>query len=298
MINVILGCSGFIGKNLLNSLSDSVGLSLRRQDWKDKLAASNVNAIINLVGKAHDHSGRSVESDYYYANVELTKQIFKEFLRSSAKLLIHVSSIASQEEFESLQPLNETDECRPVSWYGQSKRQAEEWLLQQEIPVGKKVIIIRPPMVHGPGDKGNLGLLYKMISKGVPYPLASFDNVRSFIAIDNLVFFIQKIIEKMNSLDTGIYHVADNEPVSTREIITIIKNVTGKTVPDLALPKFFVKSIAKIGDFIPIPLNSKRLKKMTSNLLVSNNRIKQLLDIDCLPMTAQLGIKKTIESFR
>jgi len=297
MITLILGSSGFIGKNLIHSLQNSVGISLRNHDWEKNLAVDNVDTIVNLVGKAHDHARESNERDYYHANVELTKHIFTEFTKSSAKLMIHVSSIASVEEFEAAHPLSEDDECHPVSWYGQSKRQAEEWLLMQEIPLDKKLIILRPPMVHGPGDKGNLGLLYKFISKGIPYPLAAFDNIRSFICIDNFVFFIQKIIENKEKLDTGIYHISDNEPVGTKEIIAIIKDVTGKESPDLTLPKFFVRIIAKLGEFIPIPLNSSRLKKMTSNLLVSNSKIKQLLDIENLPLTASLGIKKTIESF-
>src|SRR5690606_10609542 len=135
--------------------------------------------------------------------------------------------------------------CNPASWYGKSKRAAEEWLLAQDVPEGKKLIILRPPMVHGPGDKGNLGLLYKLISKGIPYPLSSFDNRRSFISIDNFCFFIQQIINKNDIIKSGIYHVADDEPVSTKEIIDIIKEVTDKNTPNLALSKFLVRGIAR-----------------------------------------------------
>src|SRR5690606_16164829 len=117
------------------------------------------------------------------------------FLESDADLLIHISSLAAIEEFESATPLTESDECHPQSWYGQSKHTAEEWLFAQQLPENKKLIIVRPPMVHGPRDKGNLDLLYKLISKGIPYPLASFDNKRSFISIDNFSFFIEQIID-------------------------------------------------------------------------------------------------------
>src|SRR5690606_36290322 len=145
----------------------------------------------------------------------------------------------------------------------------EQWLMKQELPENKKLIILRPPMVHGPGDKGNLGLLYKLIAKGIPYPLSSFNNRRSFISIDNFIYFVREIIDKQERLKSGIYHISDDEPVSTKEIIAIIKDVTGKNTMNIAFPKFVVKGIAKIGDLLPIPLNSKRLKKMTSNLLVS-----------------------------
>lgn len=256
---IILGSFGFIGKFLIQQMGNSIGLSLRDPLWKSSL--QGVDIIINLVGKAHDHKGTATESDYQHANVELAKQIFDEFVKSEAKLLIHISSLAALEEFESRQPLIEEDACHPISWYGKTKREAEEWLLCQELPEDKKLIILRPPMVHGPGDKGNLGLLYKLISKGIPYPLGAFNNKRSFISIGNFCFYIEQIIEKHNLLKSGIYHVADDQPISTKEIIQIIKEVTGKRGVDLALPKALIYAIARIGDRLPIPLNTSRLKK-------------------------------------
>lgn len=293
---IVLGASGFIGQHLLSSLGGgTIGASLRDRAWRSEVAEADV--VINLVGKAHDHKGTADEQDYYFANVELAKQVYSAFVESSARLLLHVSSLAAVEEFESQVPLTEEQACQPLSWYGQSKRAAEEWLKAQEIPLGKKLIIVRPPMVHGPGDKGNLGLLYKLISKGIPYPLSSFNNARAFISIDNFSFFIQQIIDKRDMLVSGIYHISDDETISTKEIIEIIQMVTGKNVTNLALPKFLVKGIAKIGDVIPITLNTKRLKKMTSDLLVSNEKIKQALGIERLPLTAKEGLEKTIRSF-
>src|SRR5690606_5031579 len=111
-------------------------------------------------------------------------------------------------------------------------------------------------------------------------------------------FFIQQIINKNDTIKSGIYHVADDEPVSTKEIIDIIKRVTSKNTSDLALPKFLVRGIAKVGDVLPIPLNSKRLKKMTSDLLVSNTKIKSALGITELPLSAKAGLERTIRSFK
>nr|WP_315401958.1 NAD-dependent epimerase/dehydratase family protein [uncultured Sphingobacterium sp.] len=292
---IILGASGFIGQNLLTALPGSLSVSLRNNDWAEKLSSANI--IVNLIGKAHDHGGVATEKDYYYVNTELVKVVFEAFINSSSNVLIHVSSLAAIEEFEATKPLLETDSSNSVSWYGRSKRAAEEWLLEQKLPTDKRLIIIRPPMVHGSGDKGNLGLLYKLISKSVPYPLSSFDNKRSFISITNFCFFIQQVIEKYHNLKSGIYHVSDDEPVSTKEIIGIIKEVTGKKGLNIGLPKFLVIAIAKFGDVIPIPLNSKRLKKMTSDLLVSNEKIKKALDIESLPLSAREGLEKTIKSF-
>lgn len=295
---VILGASGFIGKNLnadLSNMYDVNGVSLRKPGWKNNIGEADT--IINLIGKAHDHKGTATESDYYYVNVGLLKDIFKEFINSAASLFIHISSLAAVEEYESNHPLDEEAACNPFSFYGKSKREAEKWLLAQPLPANKKIIIIRPPMVHGPGDKGNLGLLYKLISKGVPYPLSSFDNKRSFVSIGNFIFFIQEIVSRHAQLKTGIYHIADDESMSTKEIINSIKYITGKNVPDLALPKMFVKFIAILGDVLPIPLNTKRLKKMTSNLLVSNAKIKKSLGLEKLPLSANEGLIITIKSF-
>lgn len=297
----IFGASGFVGAYLLNKLNSKIfqsvrGLSVRKNEWEDDLY--DVDVIVNLIGKAHDHKGVLKEQDYHYANVELAKQIFNVFKISKAKLLIHISSLAALEEIESETSLTEIDKCNPISFYGKSKRSAEEWLIEQDLPSDKKLIIVRPPMVHGAGDKGNLGLLYKFISKGIPYPLASFNNQRSFISLDNFCFFIEQIIEKQDKMESGLYHISDDEVVSTKEIIEIIKTITNNNVPNVMLPKLIVKFVAKIGDVISLPLNTTRLKKMTCNLIVSNQKIKATLGISKLPYTAKEGLEKTIRSFK
>jgi len=294
----VFGGSGFVGKNLMKSRlidAEVKAVSLRDISWRED--AGLMDIMINLVGKAHDHKGTASEEDYFFANVELVKEIFDIFIKSDARILIHVSSIAAVEEFESEKPLKEESICNPFSIYGKTKRQAEEWLLKQILPENKKVIILRPPMIHGPGDKGNLGLLYKIISKGFPYPLASFENNRSFLSVDNFNFFISEIIKNQNEIETGIYHICDNEPVSTKDIISIIKKVTNKKTLNLSVPKIFIQGIAKAGDILPLPINTKRLKKMTGSLLVSNEKIKNILKITDLPVSSQQGLEKTIKSF-
>ncbi|WP_294208427.1 NAD-dependent epimerase/dehydratase family protein [uncultured Chryseobacterium sp.] len=299
MIAKIIGATGFIGRNLANYLEQNYHIekvSLRDENWRENLA--NTGAFVNLVGKAHDHHKKGTKEDFYYINVDLAKNIFDAFIKSDAHLFIHISSLAALEEFESSKALTEEDRCNPSSWYGKSKREAEVWLLKQELPENKKLIILRPPMVHGSGDKGNLGLLYKLISKGIPYPLSSFKNKRSFISIDNFCFFIDTIIKNEEKLVSGIYHISDDEAVSTSQIINIIKEVENKRTINLSLPKFLVRSLAKVGDIIPIPLNSLRLRKMTSDLTVSNQKIKSALGIEKLPLSAEEGLIKTIKSFK
>ncbi|UCA61896.1 NAD-dependent epimerase/dehydratase family protein [Chryseobacterium rhizoplanae] len=294
----LFGFSGFLGSYLLHHLTfEMISVNIRQTDW-NKSISKDVEVFISLLGKAHDHKGVATENDYYFANVELTKHVFQEFVNSDSKLLIHISSIAAIEELEHKEPLKEQGDCNPTSIYGKTKREAEKWLLEQKLPENKKVVILRPPMIHGPGDKGNLGLLYKIILKGIPYPLASFDNSRSFLSVENFCFYISEIIKSNDKIESGIYHICDDEPVSTKKIIEIIKDITGKNTMNLSIPKSIIQTIAKIGDTLSLPLNTKRLQKMTSNLLVSNQKIKSELNITKMPLTAEEGLIKTIKGFQ
>lgn len=296
----ITGATGFVGQHLCSRLTKNFtihNVSLRNRNIKH-LNVGHLDVFINLIGKAHDQNNTATEQEFYYANVELAKDIFSTFVNSSATLLVHISSIAAVEELESMSPLLETTLCRPNSWYGKTKQAAEEWLLSQELPKGKKLIILRPPMIHGQGDKGNLLLLYKLISKGVPNFLGAFDNARSFISIQNLCFLIERILQQEERISSGIYHIADDEPLSTNNIVKIIRDVTGIKTINLPFPKFLLYGIAKIGDLLPIPLNTTRLNKMTGTLIVSNQKIKSTLGIEKLPLTAEEGLRLTIESFK
>lgn len=296
---VLGGNRGFIGGHLSKSLGssfDSKFVSMRNFDWMDEKFSPN--CIINLVGKAHDFTGTAKEEDFYYANFELAKKAFQIFLSSPASVFIHISSLAAIEEIEAPNPLSEFATYNSVTPYGKSKRAAEEWLLAQTLPLGKKLIILRPPMVHGEGDKGNLNQLFKLVNKGIPYPLTKFKNKRSFLSIENFCFFIEQILFKKDKMETGIYHLADDETLSSNEIIKIIKEETGFNTPCLPLPKSLIRWISKVGDRTSLPLNTWRLKKLTSTLVVSNKKIKIALSIQRLPLTAKEGLRETIRSFQ
>ncbi|GAA0884186.1 hypothetical protein GCM10009120_27840 [Sphingobacterium siyangense subsp. cladoniae] len=255
--------------------------------------------MINLVGKAHDFTGKATEEDFFFANFELAKKAFNLFISSQAKLFIHISSLAAIEEVESAKSLSENATYNSVSPYGRSKQAAEEWLLKQQLPADKKLIILRPPMVHGAGDKGNLKQLYSIVSKGIPYPLVRFKNKRSFLSVDNFCFFIEQILLQNEKINSGIYHLSDDETLSSNEIVNIMKQETGLKIPCFPLPKRIVCFLSKIGDHSrAFPLNTWRLKKLTSNLVVSNKKIKVALAIERLPKTAKEGLRDTIRSLR
>lgn len=184
----------------------------------------------------------------------------------------------------------------PGTPYGQSKLQAEQYLLSKELPAGKRVFIIRPCMIHGPGNKGNLNLLYNFVAKGIPYPLAAFDNKRSFLSIDNLCYTIKEILQHEN-IPGGVYNLADDEALSTNEVVTTIAQSLGKKPGLLNIPAGLLRLAARTGDILKLPINTERLKKLTESYVVDNSKIKKALGISSFPVKAREGLKKTIGSF-
>src|SRR5690606_36771236 len=159
-----------------------------------------------------------------------------------------------------------------------------------------RLFIIRPCMIHGPGNKGNLNLLYKVVEKGIPWPLAAFHNQRSFLSIDNLSYLINQMIEQPD-LPSGVYNFADDEPLSTHELVSLISETLEKKPLLWAIPTGLVRSLVKVGDVLPLPLNSERLKTLTESYVVSNTKIKSALGITELPLSAKEGLEKTVRSF-
>ena len=298
MNNVIItGSSGFVGRNLIPYLRafkiPTAELSLRNLELP--LVLSPAHAIIHLAGKAHDIKSVSQPEDYYKVNYELTKELYKAFLNSGARKFVFVSSVkAAADSVEAV--LSEDVEPRPETHYGKSKLLAEEFIQSQPLLEGKSYFIIRPCMIHGPGNKGNLNLLYNVVSKGIPYPLASFSNKRSFLSVENLCFIIKEILER-DDIPSGIYNVADDEPLSTNEVVTLLSEAQNRSPRLLNIPQNIIRSIAKIGDKLHLPLTTERLQKLTENFVVSNDKIKSALQ-KRLPLSAREGILKTARSFK
>ena len=294
---VITGASGFVGSNLSKYLEDKgnvIGkLSLRNPDW---ILNKNADVIIHLAGKAHDTANTSADDEYFKVNTDLTIKLFEDFLNSEIRDFIYFSSVkATADTIEGI--LDEKHSSDPKTPYGKSKLEAENYLLSKQLRENKRLFIIRPCMIHGPGNKGNLNLLYKVVEKGIPWPLADFDNLRSFLSIDNLNFLIERIVSDKN-ISSGIYNFSDDQALSTNDLVKIIANTSGKTEKLLKIPKYLISFVAKTGDYLKLPLNSERLKKLTENYIVSNQKIKKELHLDSLPVSAENGMKKTIESFK
>jgi len=295
----ITGASGFVGRNLKNFFLckgiEVEDLSLRNPNWRNFID-EGAAALIHLAGKAHDTSNTADSEEYFLVNRDLTIELFEIFLKSKIHDFFYFSSVkAVADTVDGV--LDENVVSNPQTPYGKSKLEAEEYLLNQILPDGKRLFIIRPCMIHGPGNKGNLNLLYKVVEKGIPWPLAAFHNDRSFLSIDNLSYLVEAMMNS-KSVASGVYNFADDEVLSTNQLVNLISKVLGKRAKLWSIPISFIKIVVKIGDVLPLPLNSERLKKLTESYIVSNTKIKIALEIEKLPLTAHEGLEKTIQSFK
>jgi nucleoside-diphosphate-sugar epimerase len=287
----ITGSSGFVGVNLIEYFDSFIFLKYQR-------AASieiNQDVVIHLAGKAHDLKNTSTPVEYYQVNTELTKTVFDAFLDSDAKVFITLSSVKAVAD-KVQGELTEENIPNPITHYGKSKLLAEKYILSKNIPEGRRVYILRPCMIHGPGNKGNLNLLYSLVSKYIPWPLGVFENERSFCSIDNLMFIIKELIGR-DDIPSGVYNVADDKALSTNNVISILAESQNSKPRIWKIPKVLIKFIAKVGNSLKIPLNEERLQKLTDSYVVSNEKLINAIG-KSLPVTSREGLLKTFQSFQ
>lgn len=302
---LITGIHGFVGSNLVKALKANhiiYGLDIifpekdgvsKTYSWNDLNSLPQVDVIIHLAGKAHDTKNTTDTHVYFDINTGLTQKIYDWFLQSNATKFIFFSSVKAAADQVEGDFLTEDIIPSPRGPYGESKIAAENYILSNKC---KSTYILRPCMIHGPGNKGNLNLLYNVVKKGIPWPLGSFENKRSFTSIDNLSFIIGELIEK--DIVDGIYNIADDQSLSTNELISVICESTNKATRIININENLVRFFAKIGSLLHLPLNEERLQKLTENYVVSNEKLKLALGIKKLPTNATDGIKNTISSFK
>lgn len=283
---LITGSHGFVGTNLIEALSE--GYEIIRWNAREDNELPKCDAVMHLAGLAHDtkrsktSEGRWKKEDYFRVNTELTKKIYDRFLESGAKKFIFFSSIKAQDGDTA---------------YAVSKRNAELAISQKDEirrKKGKKVYILRPCMIHGKGNKGNLNLLVKWEKKGLPWPLAAFENQRSYASMGNVSYVVSELLRM--EVESGTYNICDDEPVSTNALIRLMSECLGMKDRLLRVPKGLIKIGARAGDLLHLPLNTERLGKLTEDYVVDNSGIKRALGISNMPIKAMDGLKATIES--
>ena len=310
---LITGIHGFVGTNLVKELSrkhsifgldivnpikEGVRFTYKWEDL-DTEKMPEVDAIIHLAGKAHDTKNEAAAEVYFKVNRDLTIKIFDYFLahENIKKFVFFSTAKAAADRVEGV--LTEDVVPSPVGPYGESKIEAEKYLLSKMEEVRSKckdVYIFRPCMIHGPGNKGNLNLLYGVVKKGIPWPLGAFENRRTFTSIENICFAVNGVLTK--DVESGIYNMGDDEALSTNELIEEICKSLGKKAHIWKLPKGLMTGLAKLGGILHLPLNPERLQKLTENYVSSNAKIKKALGVEKMPVDAREGLKRTLESFK
>lgn len=298
----ITGASGFVGTNLARYFSQK-GIAVYGHSRKSETAADrakflreyssavlnqlNVSTFIHLAAIAHDLNGLYKPEDYYHVNLEGTKKAVDIFLQSEATHFIFVSSIkaacdaATTSVDESIIPLPQTD-------YGKSKLLAEEYIQSLQWPPEKKFYILRPCMMHGPGNKGNLNLLYQYAKSGLPFLFGAFDNKRSFHSIENFNFAIEKLI--LRNCASGIYHLADDDYLSTSQLYELICDTLGKKARIWNLSPTWIEFMSSVAG------KRNMISKLTEDMLVSNKKIKDAIG-EPFPISLKDGLRKTIDAF-
>jgi nucleoside-diphosphate-sugar epimerase len=241
----VTGVTGFVGRRLaMRLLADGgevVGIGRRRRDrredrrelpleimdvggidgdtdWGESLA--NVGTVVHLAGRTHAvrDRGRENLSEYRGVNVDGTRSLAEAAGRAGVRRFVFVSSIKVNGERTSNRPFMAGDPPAPEDAYGISKWEAEQAVAEVAARVGFEAVVVRPPLVYGPGATGNFARLCRAVRRGYVLPLGAVDNRRSWIALDNLVDVIVRCVDHPSAPDQ-IFLVADGEDLSTPEWI-------------------------------------------------------------------------------
>lgn len=313
---LITGVHGFVGSNLVKALAkdntiygldiidstkDGVKLTFKWEDLDKEGMVPEMDAVIHLAGKAHDTKNQAAADVYFKVNRDLTIKMFDYFCAhpNIKKFLFFSTAKAAADKVDGI--LTEDVVPAPVGPYGKSKIAAEQYILsamksRQDEFKDRGVYIFRPCMIHGPGNKGNLNLLYNVIKKGIPWPLGAFENRRTFTSVENICFAVNGVLTQ--DVPSGIYNMGDDEALSTNELIEEICKSVGKKPHIWKLPKGLMNGVAKMGGWMHLPLNPERLRKLTENYISSNAKIKAALGVEKMPVSAREGLKTTLESFK
>jgi len=293
----ITGATGFVGGHLKNHLTargyevssptrNDLGDPFSVDAWRKALEKAECETVVHLIAKTHaaDAGDPSALSSYRLINVDITKALLEASKDLGVKKFIYLSSIkAVGEETPIDEPFTEESPCRPEDCYGITKREAEELILKYSRTI--KTVILRPPLIYGPGVKGNFLKLMKAVQRGIPLPFANVRNARSLLFVGNLTDAIEHIVESF--LTKGaLFHIADNESPSTPELLTLMASALNVKARILPFPPSLLESVAAVAG------KHETIRKLTRSLLISNKR-----SIQFLKWTPQYNLEKALYSF-
>jgi nucleoside-diphosphate-sugar epimerase len=308
---LVTGANGFIGRALCENLRESgfqVCAAVRRDgplfpagcekfivgdigsgtDWG--LALTGVDVVVHLANRAHVLKERSKDPlmDFRKTNVAGTERLFAMAAQAGVRRFIFLSSAGVHGEVGLKKAFCEEDALCPTTAYGVSKWEAELAIRKLSQGLGLDFVILRPPLVYGPGAPGNFARLMGLIKKGIPLPLAQAKHERSFIYIGNLVSAINSCLENPLAARQA-FLVSDDEDVSVRDLLMAVAHAMGKEPVLFSLPLGVLNALAKFVG------KEKDLEKLTTSFRVNSCKIKELLSWQP-PYSLQEGIGATVRN--
>lgn len=305
---LVTGASGFIGRALclflrekgwrLRAAVRSAGAGVQgadetvriggidgRTDWAEAL--SGVDAVVHLAARVHVMRDTSEDplGAFRRINVKGTEHLAREALRAGVKRFVFISSIKVNGEGRE-RPYTELDPPAPEDAYGISKKEAEDLLRHIARETGLEVVILRLPLVYGPGVKANFKSLIKIVRMGLPLPFKGVSNKRSFVYVGNVVDAIKACL--IHPLAAGeTFFLSDGEDVSTPELLRLIARAMNKKIFLFALGMKALKVVGKMTGM------SQEIDRLTGSLTVDARKIRKILGW-APPFTLQQGIAKTV----
>ena len=284
----ITGSTGFIGNYFVQEYSHVYS-------FKKHLRNTEINIeeqiVCHFAGQKPSKSNELDIEKFNLSNYIFTKQVFDKFLESKAKTFIFLSSIKAVVEESSI-PVTEETKPNPMSYYGKSKLDAESYILNNSIE-GRNIYILRPTMVHGIGQNGTFHHLFNYTSRRLPWILGCIYNKRSYCSLDNLIYSINELISRQD-IPSGIYNVTDDEAISLYELIRIINQSTKRRTIFIGINKRFLVWLIKVSSKFLNPQIEKNFKKINTELIVNNHKLKN--SIGDLPIKAKEGLLITFNS--
>lgn len=313
---LVTGATGFVGQALVGRLvsepwsnrviatvrkknvswpegvrSVQVGDLLPATDWREAL--HGVDAVVHCAARVHVMQDDSTDplSAYREVNVGGTLNLARQAAQVGVRRFVFVSSIKVNGE-STLPgcPFSANDESEPLDPYGVSKLEAEQGLWKIAVQTGIEVVIVRPPLVYGPGAKANFASMMRWVSRGVPLPLGCIKNARSMVALDNLVDLLVTCL-KHPAAAGQTFLVSDGDDVSTTELLRRTARAMGKRALLLPVPASWLEMVAAL-------LGKRAMaQRLCGSLQVNIDKTRSILGWEP-PLTLDQGLKKAVEGLK
>lgn len=283
---LITGASGFIGRYLVSMLPAATPLSMRTDPATWDAALRGKNCVVHLAARVHQVN--DIVSDplalYRQTNVVSSVALAERAAAAGVRRFVFVSSVKVHgESTQPGHPFTELDFPSPQDPYGISKWEAEKGLHQVGARTGMEIVIIRPPLVYGPGAKANLAALMQVIRLGLPMPVASIKNRRSMVGLDNLVDFIACCATHPLAANQT-FLVSDRHDVSTPDLVRTMAEVANLPVRQWRVPVSLLSLLGKLTG------KAEKLNRLTGNLQVDISKAQSLLKWQP-PLSFEAGVR-------